>query len=210
MSKLDAPTPCHLSSPALMALAVALISLISHSAEAKGPKAPPVPSSIEVPAGNAPFLIRHAVGTQNYVCLPSSSSPSGFAWTLFTPQAIVLNNGDKQVMTHFFSPNPGESGTVRPTWQHSLDSSTVWAKPFPPSWDPAYVEPGAVAWLLLEVKGSQEGPNGGDTLTDATFIQRVNTSGGLAPATGCSSLQEVGTAKYIPYAADYVFFRADE
>jgi hypothetical protein len=32
---------------------------------------PPVPSKIEVPAGNTAFLEGHAVGTQNYICLPS-------------------------------------------------------------------------------------------------------------------------------------------
>jgi Protein of unknown function (DUF3455) len=191
------------------ALATAMVSLVSQPAEAKGPKSPQVPASIAVPAGHVPFLIRHAVGTQNYVCLPSTTSPSGFAWTLFTPQAILFNRGDQQVMTHFFSPNPGESGTVRPTWQHSNDSSVVWAKPFPPSWDPEYVAPGAVAWLLLEVKGSQEGPHGGDSLTQTSYIQRVNTAGGLAPSTGCASLGEVGSAKYVPYATDYVFYRAE-
>jgi hypothetical protein len=37
-----------------------------------------VPANIAVPAGNKLFLIGHAVGTQNYICLPmgASSSPS--------------------------------------------------------------------------------------------------------------------------------------
>jgi hypothetical protein len=204
----DSPTLRHFCSTGVTALAVALASVMSQAAEAHGPEVPPVPSTIQVPAGHVPFLIRQAYGTQNYVCLPSTSTPSGFAWALFTPQATLFNRGDKQVMTHFFSPNPAESGTFRPTWQHSDDSSIVWAKPFPPSLDPNYVAPGALAWLLLEAKGAQEGPKGGDTLTQTTFVQRVNTAGGLAPSSGCSSLSEVGSAKYIPYAADYVFFRS--
>src|SRR4051794_15288457 len=48
---------------------------------------PPVPSGLEVPAGNAAFLKGHAVGTQNYVCLPSAS---GVAWTFFAPQATLF------------------------------------------------------------------------------------------------------------------------
>ena len=197
-----------LSGTTATAIAAAVTALTSQAAKTDEVIAPPVPMSIQVPAGNEAYLIRHAIGTQNYVCSPSTTSPSGFAWTLFTPQATVFNGADKQVMTHYFSPNPVENGTVRPTWQHSFDSSVVWAKPFPPSWDPAYVAPGAVAWVLLESRGSQEGPTGGDSLTVTTFIQRVNTSGGLAPSTGCSSWGQVGATKWIPYEADYVFFRA--
>lgn len=46
----------------------------------------------------------------------------------------------------------------------------------------ACVAPGAIPWLLLEVKGVQAGPSGGDKLTRTTFIQRLNTSGGIAPS----------------------------
>jgi hypothetical protein len=57
---------------------------------------PPVPPGLQVPAGNKTFLVGHAVGTQNYICLPcpNATTPaamcpdaSGFAWILFTPEA---------------------------------------------------------------------------------------------------------------------------
>ena len=47
---------------------------------------------------------------------------------------------------------------------------------------------------------------GGDTLTATTFIQRVNTSGGIAPSTGCTSSTDVGKQAFVPYTADYVFY----
>jgi hypothetical protein len=87
--------------------------------------------------------------------------------------------------------------------------STVWAMVFPlsqPSFDPLFVRPNSIPWLLLETRGVQEGPTGGDLLTRTTFIQRVNTSGGLAPATGCSQASDVGKKAFIPYTADYFFF----
>ena len=43
---------------------------------------PHVPPNLEVPAGNKVFLVGHAAGTQQYVCLFSGSS---FAWTFFGP-----------------------------------------------------------------------------------------------------------------------------
>jgi len=193
---------------AVLAAAIAVTSS-AQAHKPRDPKAPDVPATIQVPAGNEPYFIGHAIGTQNYSCLPSAASATGFAWTLFTPQALVLNRSDRQIATHFFSPNPAESGTVRAAWQHSDDSSIVWGKGFPPSFDPAYVAPGAIAWLLIEAKGTQEGPHDGDYFTQTTFIHRVNTAGGMAPATGCSTAQEIGKSIFVPYTADYVFYRAD-
>jgi uncharacterized protein DUF3455 len=169
---------------------------------------PPVPADIQVPAGNKAFLVGHAFGTQNYICLRSATR---FAWTLFTPQATLLGDDDEQVITHFFSPNPSEDGTIRATWQHSQDTSTVWARVVhSPSSDPNFVEAGAVPWVLLQRAGVKEGPTGGDTLTATTFVQRLNTHGGVAPSTGCSSAEDVGDKAFMPYTADYFFYRADD
>jgi hypothetical protein len=38
----------------------------------------------------------------------------------------------------------------------------------------------------------------------------VNTSGGLAPATGCSQASDVGKKAFIPDTADYFFFTDQE
>ena len=123
----------------------------------------------------------------------------------------LLQDNDKQLTTHFFSPNPFENGTIRATWQDSRDTSTVWgqAKPGNSSTDPAFVTPGAIAWLLVTVVGAQDGPSGGrGTLTPTTYIQRLNTSGGVAPSTGCAALTDVGKQAYVSYKADYFFYRA--
>ena len=55
--------------------------------------------------------------------------------------------------------------------------------------------------------GAEDGPTGGDKLSDTKFVQRLNTSGGLAPLTGCSSLADVGKKAFVPYTADYFFYR---
>ena len=98
------------------ALAAAFTVSLPQPAHARRVTPPPVPANIQVPAGNKAFLVGHAVGTQNYVCLPSGT---GFKFILFTPQATLFNDNDKQVMTHYFSPNPSEGGTIRATWQDS-------------------------------------------------------------------------------------------
>ncbi len=173
---------------------------------------PPLPPGMApVPAGNKLFLGTHAVGTQNYVCRPSGA---GVAYVLFTPEATLFGEDRGQVITHDFTPNPFEANTdpkvvadgmIRATWQHR-DTSRVWAKVHQPN-GAVIVDPNAIAWLLLDKVGVQKGPTGGDTLTKTTFVQRLNTTGGLAPSTGCSSLTDVGNFAFVPYTADYFFYQ---
>jgi hypothetical protein len=61
---------------------------------------------------------------------------------------------------------------------------------------------------LLQVVGAQDGPTGGDKLLETTFIQRLNTSGGVAPLTGCTHSTDVGKMALVPYTADYFFYKA--
>jgi hypothetical protein len=71
------------------------------------------------------------------------------------PQATLLHNDARQVMTHFLSANPDEAGTLRATWQHSVDTSAVWARLIVSSSDPGFIAPDAIPWLLLEVVGAE-------------------------------------------------------
>jgi hypothetical protein len=167
---------------------------------------PPVPNGLEVKAEEGKvFLVGHAIGTQNYICLPAGT---GFAYSLFTPQATLFDDNNEKIISHFFAPNPGENRTIRATWEYK-DTSTVFAATVlnGASTDPDFVEEGAIAWLKLEVKNHLDGPTGGVKLSRTTFIQRLNTHGGLAPATGCASLTDVGTRAFVPYRADYFFYR---
>jgi len=158
---------------------------------------PDVPHVIQVPAGNRVFRAGHAIGTQDYVCLST-----GWASPAFGPQATLFNADDDQIITHFLSPNPQESNTPRPTWQDSHDTSTVWGNPIPgASYTP---DATAIPWLLLEVVGAAAGPAGGDRLASTTYIQRVNTTGGLKPTGSCIE----GSKALVPYTADYFFYRA--
>jgi hypothetical protein len=165
---------------------------------------PAVPANLEVPSGQ-PFLSAKAEGTQNYVCVTSSAS---FAWAFYGPQATLFDPAsEQQIATHFLSPNPDEGGALRATWQHSGDTSGVWAAAIASSTDPSYVAPGAIPWLLLQVKGRADGPTGGDAIAATMYIQRVNTAGGAAPVTGCKNAKDVGKRALVPYTTDYVFYR---
>jgi len=61
--------------------------------------------------------------------------------------------------------------------------------------------------VRVTIVGAQNGPTGGDKLTKTTFIQRLNTTGGSAPATGCATATDIGNRAYVPYTADYLFYK---
>lgn len=164
---------------------------------------PSVPPNLIVPSGNQAFLKAGAVGTQNYIGMPTGWTFIGPQATLFVTFQWVNGTIRQQIATHYLSPNPAEDGAPRPVWQSSIDTSLVSAMPIASSTDPAYVDPAAIPWLLLQSAGAQSGPTGGSTLSRTTFIQRVNTSGGMMPATTCA----VGARAFVPYTADYVFYK---
>jgi hypothetical protein len=216
---------------AVCAVALSLTSAVSQprlaAADPKGViVVPAVPTNLEVPVGNQVYLEGHAVGTQDYICLPCPNAitpaatcpASGFAWAFYAPQATLFDidvGHDKQIITHFLSPNPDEGGTPRPTWQHSRDTSTVWVNstvpPAQSSTDQAFVVAGAIPWLRLPVAGTQVGPTGSDTLTKTTYIQRLDTSGGVAPeASTCATAADSGKKALVPYSANYFFYKASQ
>jgi hypothetical protein len=183
------------------ALAVAFTVSRPHRIYAHDNMEPPaVPDNLRVPPGHKVFLKGHAIGTQNYMCLPDRDG--NIIWMLIGPQATLFDDEKKQIITHFLSRNPDEDGVARATWQHSRDTSTVWARPI----ESADVV-GAIPWLLLKVVGVEPGPTGGQRLTRTKFIQRLNTVGGIAPSTSCPA---IGQRAFVRYEADYVFYRATE
>jgi uncharacterized protein DUF3455 len=192
-----------LNTACVTVVGMAFTFVMPHLAHAQVVTPPVVPAGLEVDAPNEAFLVGHAVGTQNYVCQPSASL-GRVDWTLFTPEATLFDDQDQQLITHFFSPNPAEVGVVvRATWQDSADTSVVWARAIAS----ATVDPNAITWVKLQAVGTQTGPTGGETLARTTFVQRVNTEGGLPPSTGCDRLNDVGRKAFMPYKADYFFYR---
>jgi len=189
----------------LFAVALVITIAISRTAHASFDWVwrPHVPATIEAPAGHRPFYAGHAVGTQNYIC---TATPTGLKWLFIGPQATIFSNFfEQQLLTHFQSKNPYAADAIQATWQSSRDTSAVWATKLRGSVDPAFVDPTAIEWLLLEVTGTVEGPSGGDLLTRTSYIQRVNTVGGKEPAAPCTDAV-LNTRQLVAYEADYYFY----
>ena len=218
---------CAIARAHSLAVATLVLGSVLGSAVPAGAQnipSPTTPALITPPPGNKAFLVGHATGTQGYICLPTSPGATTASWTVkgARPEATLFQDffGQKfQIVTHFLSPdtNPNQAApTPLPfgsaTWQSSFDTSKVWAQvlrgnAIPAGSDPSCPNSGAIACLLLESIGSEQGPTGGTLLSKTTFVQRLNTKGGSAPTTGCFDSGDVGNQALVPYTADYYFFQ---
>jgi hypothetical protein len=142
-----------------------------------------------VPAGAQVAARFHAVGAQVYVC---GAGPAGgaaaFAWTFKRPDAALSGEDGHAAGTH----------GAGPSWT-STDGSSVVGKKLAQSDAPVA---DAIPWLLVGAVST----NGSGVFSDVTYIHRVATSGGKAPASGCGA-DNVGAETRVPYRADYYFYR---
>jgi hypothetical protein len=152
------------------------------------PAAPDVPSTIAVVGDFKPYLVGHAVGWQVHTCKPTAT---GYGWSFDGPAAALYGDNGKLLATHASGP----SWTAR-------DGSSVVGQVV----DRAVVSTTAVPWLLLTA-GPQTGAPAG-RLTDTTHIHRIATTGGLTPAAAECTSASVGETRWVPYTADYVFWKA--
>ena len=174
----------------LIAGIVAATAALSLTQVAQAAPPPPVvPSGIEVPDGNKVFLVGHAVGVQIYSC---NAVASGFVWAFVAPRANLYDDNGKLIITHF----------AGPTWQ-AMDGSRVVGRLDAP---PITVDPTAIPWLRLAAASTAAGPDG-DRLVRTTYIQRIETTGGLAPPAAECNAATAGTVAEVPYTADYYFWK---
>jgi hypothetical protein len=148
---------------------------------AQSASASEVPGTISVPEGNKLYLTAHAIGVQIYSC-------NGQAWSLAGPRADLYDGRGELLGTHF----------AGPTWQANDGSKVVGARV-----SGVNVDPAAIDWLLLSATTTTAGRFG-----QTTFIQRVNTTGGLIPPAADCNASTAGTVKEVPYSADYRFWKA--
>lgn len=143
-----------------------------------------VPKELQPPANEQVLLQVHAKGDQVYTC---TSNGAQFAWALKAPDAQLTEKNGKPFGKHF----------AGPTWEAN-DGSRVTGKAAANAASP---DPDSIPWLLLTAVS-----HGGDgVLARVTSVQRINTKGGKAPATGCDAAHD-GAEHRTSYSADYVFF----
>jgi hypothetical protein len=143
-----------------------------------------IPEQIKVPAGYSPVLTVHAKGDQIYQCTVNKGE---YSWATQAPDAKLFDDKGNIVGNH----------TAGPLWEYK-EGSRVVGKVL----KKADMAPGsAISWLLVEVVSHK----GNGLFSNVSYINRINTYGGLAPSSGCDA-NHLGGEKRVPYTADYVFY----
>ncbi len=143
-----------------------------------------VPPQLQPPANEQLLLQVHAKGTQIYSCKADGAQ---FIWALKAPDAQLFDKDGKPFGKHF----------AGPTWEAS-DGSRIVGKAIANAPSP---DPDSIPWLLVNVVSHE----GSGALARVTSIQRLNTKGGKAPATGCDAAH-AGQELRVSYSADYLFY----
>jgi hypothetical protein len=156
----------------------------SQALSMKGAPALPSPT-LAVPAGNRLAFHYDAVGVQIYDC---KANATGASWVFRAPEATLYGKHGKIEGKHY----------VGPTWESKDGSTVVGSKVAAFTADPASIP----ELLLAAVSHTGDG-----RMSEVTYVQRLDTVGGIAPATGCDATL-VGATARIDYTATYYFYEA--
>ena len=147
---------------------------------------PAVPETITVDEGHEVAFVGHATGAQIYECAADAT------WKLRAPRAVLTDDADDTPFVDHFGGIDAEL-PAGPYWRSLRDGSRVHAGNAISS-----PNPGTIALLRLQVLDSA----GNGILSRVSFLQRLATSGGVAPAGPCAA----GERREVPYTADYYFY----
>jgi Protein of unknown function (DUF3455) len=145
-----------------------------------------IPQQLQPPANERLLLEVHAKGDQIYTC---TSDATQFTWVLKAPDAQLFDKSGKPFGKHF----------AGPSWEAN-DGSRATGKAIANSPSP---DANSIPWLLVTILTH----DGSGVLSRVTTIQRLNTKGGKAPASGCDA-SHVRQEVRVPYSADYRFYVA--
>ena len=149
-----------------------------------------VPEHLKPAPAEVPLMAVAARGVQIYECRVKKDDPQAMEWALVAPEVDLFDRQGQRVGKHYAGPH----------WEGTDGSKivgTVKARADAP-------QAGTIPWLLLAARSV--GPDG--AFAKVTSVQRVNTSGGAAPAPDGCSTATLGQTARVAYTADYLMFGA--
>ena len=145
-----------------------------------------LPEPVRVPAGQKLMMSTTGVGEITYECREKKDMAGAHEWAFVAPVA-TLYSGDKKVVGKYYA---------GPTWE-AADGSKVTGKQVAV----APASPGNIPLQLVKAEPAM----GAGAMTGVSYIQRLNTKGGVAPAMACDAMSK-GKREQVAYQADYVFY----
>ncbi len=160
-------------------LLAAMSTVLSFSSDAQQ-----MPQQLQPPVNQQLLLQVHGEGEQIYTCKMDGAQ---FTWALKAPDAQLSDKDGKPFGKHF----------AGPSWEAN-DGSRVTGKALASAPSP---DPDSIPWLLINIVSH----DGNGLLSRVTTVQRLNTKGGKAPASGCDAAHS-GREVRVRYSADYSFY----
>ena len=147
-----------------------------------------LPDAVMVPTGHRVAMEAVGAGSITYECRVKADAAGGHEWFFVGPDAQLTGRGG-QAMGRYFGPPA--------TWE-SKDGSRVTATQ-------VAVAPNGTGNIPLQLVRANPAAGMG-TMQGVSFIQRVNTRGGVAPAMPCTATN-VAQKQVVQYQADYIFYK---
>lgn len=149
-----------------------------------------LPDSIKVPAGNKMVLETVGAGTITYECRDKKDAAGQYEWVFVGPDAVLSDRKGKAIGKYYGPPA---------TWE-SNDGSKVTATQLA-------VAPNGTGNIPLQLVKANPA-SGAGAMQGVTYIQRLATQGGTAPAASCDASTK-GKKEIVGYQADYLFWKAE-
>jgi hypothetical protein len=146
-----------------------------------------LPEPVRVPAGHAQSLESVGTGEITYECREKKDMAGAFEWAFVAPVATLWDTQQKSIGKYYGGP----------TWE-AMDGSKVTGKQVAV----APASPGNIPLQLVKADPA----TGNGAMSGVTFIQRLETKGGVAPAATCDAASK-GARQQVAYQAKYVFYK---
>lgn len=146
-----------------------------------------LPEPVRLPAGNVFKLQTVGTGEITYECREKKDAAGAFEWAFVAPVATLWDAQKKSIGKYYGGP----------TWE-AVDGSKVTGKQVAI----APASPGNIPLQLVKADPAM----GNGAMTGVTYIQRLDTKGGVAPSSACNAAA-AGTKQQVGYQAKYVFYK---
>ncbi|MEO7252931.1 MAG: DUF3455 domain-containing protein [Casimicrobium sp.] len=148
-----------------------------------------LPAAVRVPAGNKVAMETVGVGEITYECRDKKDMAGQYEWVFVGPDAALNDRSGKKIGKYFGPPA---------TWE-SMDGSKF-------TGTQVAVAPGGAGNIPMQLVKANP-IMGSGAMTGVTYVQRVSTKGGTAPAMACDAGSK-GKKEIVMYQADYIFYKA--
>ncbi|MDR7333304.1 DUF3455 domain-containing protein [Roseateles asaccharophilus] len=148
-----------------------------------------LPDAVKVPAGHRVVMETVGVGEITYECKPKANAAGAFEWVFVGPKADLNNRAGVKQGSYYGPPA---------TWVSNDGSQFTGTQ--------VAVSPATAGSIPLQLVKANPATGVG-VMKDVTYVQRVATKGGVAPASACDAAA-VGRKEIVKYQADYIFWKA--